>query len=361
MALTPLKKWKYPVVTNDPKKSSAAHYHQALMLVEEGFYPVSVNKQVHGGIHFDEKALKNLGIVYDKPSKVCCIADGEVIAYRVNDNYQKVDYGDKVGFFSTGFVLVRHLLEMERIEEATPPATPTPTTESQSSPEAATTSSTENSTAPAANALPSSNTQPTTTTPVKTSPTGTNTNTPTPPTTTGDASTASTPPAAETAKPKQPGHQLYFYSLYMHLADTKYYEDNPKEPAPAFWEQDIYRVTEKGLDFVEGLNIRKKPDLKKGEILAVLQAGTKVELNLELHTEDYKWYAVTSLKEGYCSIPVLTPYEHEGKQIIGWVFNGTQKQLTESEFDIKNKDKDKNKNFAKSKGLRVRDESKKNI
>ncbi|MCX8579091.1 hypothetical protein J3U35_06510, partial [Gilliamella sp. B2717] len=61
------------------------------------------------------------------------------------------------------------------------------------------------------------------------------------------------------------------------------------------------------------------------------------------------------------SIPVLTPYEHEGKQIIGWVFNGTQKQLTESEFDIKNKDKDKNKNFAKSKGLRVRDESKKNI
>ncbi|MCX8591103.1 hypothetical protein J3U30_00225, partial [Gilliamella sp. B3804] len=86
-----------------------------------------------------------------------------------------------------------------------------------------------------------------------------------------------------------------------------------------------------------------------------------MELNLELHTEDYKWYAVTSLKEGYCSIPVLTPYEHEGKQIIGWVFNGTQKQLTESEFDIKNKDKDKNKNFAKSKGLRVRDESKKNI
>ncbi|MCX8698163.1 SH3 domain-containing protein, partial [Gilliamella sp. B3000] len=358
MALAPIKKWKYPVVTNDPKKSSAARYHQALMLAQTGFYPVSVNKLVHGGIHFDEDVLKNLGIVNDKPSKVYCIADGEVIAYRVNDNYQKVDYGDKVSFFSTGFVLVRHLLEMERIEEATPPATPTPTTESQSSPDAATTNSTENSTAPAANALPSSNTQPTTTTPVKTSPTGTNTNTPT---TTGDASTASTPPATETAKPKQSGHQLYFYSLYMHLADTKFYNDNPKEPTPAFWEQDIYRVTEKGLDFVEGLNIRKKPDLKKGEILAVLQAGTKVELNLELHTEDYKWYAVTSLKEGYCSIPVLTPYEHEGKKIIGWVFNGTQKQLTESEFDIKDKDKDKDKNFAKSKGLRVRDESKKNI
>ncbi|MCX8578934.1 hypothetical protein J3U35_05715, partial [Gilliamella sp. B2717] len=87
MALTPIKKWKYPVVTNDQKKSNATRYHQALMLVEEGFYPVSTNKQVHGGIHFDEKALENLGIVYDKPSKVCCIADGEVIAYRVNDNY----------------------------------------------------------------------------------------------------------------------------------------------------------------------------------------------------------------------------------------------------------------------------------
>ncbi|MCX8701377.1 hypothetical protein J3U11_09860 [Gilliamella sp. B2840] len=104
MALAPIKKWKYPVVTNDPKKSSAARYHQALMLAQTGFYPVSVNKLVHGGIHFDEDVLKNLGIVNDKPSKVYCIADGEVIAYRVNDNYQKVDYGDKVSFFSTGFV-----------------------------------------------------------------------------------------------------------------------------------------------------------------------------------------------------------------------------------------------------------------
>lgn len=352
MALTPLKKWIYPVVVNGQNQPSASRYHEALMLAQTGFYPVSVNKLVHGGIHFDEDVLKNLGIVNDKPSKVYCIADGEVIAYRVNDNYQKVDYGNKVDFFSTGFVLVRHLLEMERIEEA-PPAT----TEGETSTDAATNSSTENSTAPAANVSPSSNTQPTTTTPVQTSPTGTNTNTPTPPTTTGDSSTASTPPATETAKPKQPGHQLYFYSLYMHLADTKYYEDNPKEPAPAFWEQDIYRVIDKGLDFVEGLNIRKMPDLTEGEILAVLQTGTKVELNLELHSEDYKWYAVTSLQEGYCSIPVLTPYEHEGKKIIGWIFTGTRKQLTESTFDIKGKDSQ----LAKSKGLRVRDESKKNI
>ncbi|WP_294834498.1 hypothetical protein [uncultured Gilliamella sp.] len=362
MALTPIKKWKYPIVVNEKNQSGTNRYHEALMLAQTGFYPVSVNKLVHGGIHFDANVLGNLGVVVDKPSKVHCIADGEVIAYRVNDNYQKLDYGDKVGFYSTGFVLVRHLLEMERIEEATPATTPA-TTEGQASTEADANNSTENSTAPAANALPSSNTAPATTTPATTESTttqttGTDTNTPTTPTTTGESSTVSTPPATETAKPKQPGHQLYFYSLYMHLADTKFYDDNPTEPAPAFWEQDIYRVIDKGLDFVEGLNIRKSPPgSKKGEILAVLQAGTKVELHLDLHTEDYKWYAVKSFTEGYSSIPPLTPYKHEGKEILGWVFNHTKIQLTESVFDIKGKDS----KLAKSKGLRVRDESKKNI
>ncbi|WP_294954558.1 SH3 domain-containing protein [uncultured Gilliamella sp.] len=361
MALTPIKKWKYPIVVNEKNQSGTNRYHEALMLAQTGFYPVSVNKLVHGGIHFDANVLGNLGVVVDKPSKVHCIADGEVIAYRVNDNYQKLDYGDKVGFYSTGFVLVRHLLEMERIEEATPATTPA-TTEGQASTEADANNSTENSTAPAANALPSSNTAPATTTPATTESTttqttGTDTNTPTTPTTTGESSTASTPPATETAKPKQPGHRLYFYSLYMHLADTKFYDDNPTEPAPAFWEQDIYRVIDKGLDFVEGLNIRKSPDSKKGEILAVLQAGTKVELHLDLHTEDYDWYAVKSFTEGYSSIPPLTPYKHEGKEILGWVFNHTKIQLTESVFDIKGEDS----KLAKSKGLRVRDESKKNI
>ena len=47
MALTPIKKWRYPVITNDKNQSSAKRYHEALMLAQTGFYPVSVNKLVH--------------------------------------------------------------------------------------------------------------------------------------------------------------------------------------------------------------------------------------------------------------------------------------------------------------------------
>ncbi|OCG26591.1 hypothetical protein A9G45_10890 [Gilliamella sp. HK2] len=327
MALTPIKKWKYPVVVNEKQPISTNAYYTALMSASRGFYPVSINKQVHCGVHFDHPVLSKLGDT--KERKVHCLATGEVIAYRVNDHYQKVDYGEKVGFFSTGFVLVRHLLEMERVEEAAEAESNTPTDNNTTQTSATTTEATQSSNA--------------TTNPA------TDTSTP--------SNEASTTETAETKKEKQPGHRLYFYSLYMHLADTQYYDDNPKEPAPAFWEQDIYRVRvgHKDLDYVAGLNIRKTADSsKRTNILAVLQAGTKVNLNLDLHEQDYKWYAVSSLVEGYCSIPELTPYDYKGNKIIGWIYNDTKKQLTDPIVEITGKDS----NLVKSKGLRVRDKDK---
>jgi hypothetical protein len=329
MALTPIKKWKYPVIVNEKQQVSANAYYTALMSASRGFYPVSINKQVHGGIHFDHNVLKELGDV--KVRKVHCIADGEVIAYRVNDHYQKVDYGEKVSFFSTGFVLVRHLLEMDRIEEVAEAESNTPTNNNTTQASETTTKAAQTS---------SATTNPTT-----------DTSTP--------SNEASTTEAAESKKEKQPGHRLYFYSLYMHLADTQYYDDNPEEPVPAFWERDIYRVkSNKALDFVTGVNIRKTPDSSKStNILAVLQSGTKVNLNLDLHEQNYKWYAVSSLVEGYCSIPKLTPYDYKGNKIIGWIYNQTKKPLTVPIVEITGKDS----NFAKSRGIRIRDENKKNI
>ena len=283
MTLPAVTGWRYPITIKN-----IDNYNEALMSALTGFYPIGVNKLIHQGVHFDENALNKLGV--EKPreinSKVYCIADGEVIAYRVNDNYQKLDYGDRVGFFSTGFVLVRHLLEMERVEEET------------------------NST--------------------------------------------------KTEKQKQPPHRLYFYSLYMHLADKAFYEKNSKQPVPAFWQQDIYQVKDKNLQYIKGLNCRNEPDPQNNlNKLAVLQTGTKLKLNLDINREGKShkmWYAVSSLVEGYSTIPQLEPiqYQHGTKtvDILGWVNTGDK--VDDPIFEVKESGDTL---FVKSKGLPVKDEN----
>ena len=118
MTLSAVKKWVFPVIINSKKEPlKADHYHAALMSTSTGFYPISVTNFMHTGIHFDETVLKELGDENER--NVYCMADGEVVAYRINDNYQKINDGDSTVLYSTGFVLVRHLLEMERVEEET--------------------------------------------------------------------------------------------------------------------------------------------------------------------------------------------------------------------------------------------------
>ena len=347
MVLSKIKKWQYPVIAKSPDDSkdkkdiTAKLYYKALLSANNGFHPVSINNLVHTGIHFDKDALEKLGITKPIKTKVNCIADGEVIAYRVNGHYQKIDYDEKVAFFSTGFVLVRHLLEMERVPEkkaetteSTPPAdnnstpsqAPNADTNSASNPSPAIAEVTPNQ-SPATNAETSPATTP-----------------------------APTPSETTENEKKEPGHQLYFYSLYMHLADSAYYDKYPDEPTPAFWEQDIYRVIDKQLQNIVGLRIREKAN---GSIKAVLQKGTKINLNLNLHDDNNKWYAVTSLVDGYTSIPTLIPFEYKNgnniEKILGWVYTG--KAVEQSEFEIQGKDS----NLAKSKGLTVNDENGKNV
>ncbi|WP_349572241.1 glycoside hydrolase family 104 protein [Azotobacter salinestris] len=75
----------------------------------------------HGGIHFDGRTAGHLD-----QSGVRCIADGEVIAYRIDERYPHSEYtaGDSCTLapFSTGFVLVRHRLQAPAVGEDTPPA-----------------------------------------------------------------------------------------------------------------------------------------------------------------------------------------------------------------------------------------------
>ena len=353
MSLSAVKEWKFPVIINSKKDLTVNNYYSALLKASKGFYPISINQLIHMGIHFDEKVLKELGDENER--QVYCIADGEVVAYRINDNYQNISYGDTVAFYSTGFVLVRHLLEMERVEEKT----------ESTEPNAENSSTTEK---PAEDNSPASSDS-------KANDTATPTNS-----TADKADTESENKPAEAEKEKLPPHQLYFYSLYMHLADTAFYDKNSKTPTPAFWEQDIYRVLSdhKELNKVEGLCIRDKADNSKNDsILAVLQVGTKVNLNLDLHDENHNWYAVTSLAEGYSSIPELKSIKHtQGEaqtDILGWIFIG--KEVTSQEFEILELKahekllsdqsekisiltKEFNTNWVKSKGLRVRKDKK---
>ncbi|MFP3588393.1 SH3 domain-containing protein [Paraburkholderia sp. SIMBA_055] len=79
--------------------------------------PLGANGLWHGGIHFGAQTAGK----FEQDGGVRCIADGEVVAFRLDEKLQEVAYpeGIKAGY-SKGFTLVRHRLVL-------PPAPPPPT------------------------------------------------------------------------------------------------------------------------------------------------------------------------------------------------------------------------------------------
>jgi len=73
----------------------------------DGFFPIGVNGQWHGGIHFDAGTATR----FNQHDGVRCIADGEIIAWRLNDEPMRSLYTQGTGRYSNGFVLVRHRLQ----------------------------------------------------------------------------------------------------------------------------------------------------------------------------------------------------------------------------------------------------------
>ncbi|WP_392561743.1 hypothetical protein RHO12_11565 [Orbus sturtevantii] len=113
------------------KTLSQDAYYRALSEAKNGFYPFSENGLWHGGIHIDDGVFKN---VSRNDNMLRCMAQGEVIAYRVNSVYPKVIYEDtlpptsplvngreRVAYFSTGFTLVRHYFAMPKVAGETDP------------------------------------------------------------------------------------------------------------------------------------------------------------------------------------------------------------------------------------------------
>lgn len=119
--LQPLKSWSHPL----GDKSNPLVQLTNLANAMGGYYPLGRNGFWHGGVHFDAGTA---GIVGIDQTHVRCIADGEVVAYRIDSQYPlstlyKPDNTSIQAPFATGFVLVRHSLQAPKIEgsDAAPP------------------------------------------------------------------------------------------------------------------------------------------------------------------------------------------------------------------------------------------------
>ncbi len=108
--------WAYPFplkTTNTAAGPDA--YLAALATADDGFYPLGVNGLWHGGIHFGTSTAGK----FDQDGGVKCIADGEVVAFRLDSKLQELTYpdGSKAGY-SRGFTLIRHRLVLPPIPPA---------------------------------------------------------------------------------------------------------------------------------------------------------------------------------------------------------------------------------------------------
>lgn len=242
-----VKRWTYPFTAiNGKEVEDPQAYFDALSRAQDGFYPLGVNGLWHGGVHFDS----GTGAKLAQDGGIRAIADGEVIAYRIDADYPKVEYADKKqALYSTGFVLIRHRLEL--------PPNPNPKL-----------------TTPAAK--PVSGAAP--------------------------AVPATTPVAPEA---------LTFYSLYMHTLSWKIYQQERKRKRPAFWggaSNDFYVVGAKAKDKYEtiaprkiGLRIRSADHTTIG----LIPRGTQISLGTA-HPTRAGYFELKSVVEGNIFPPDTT-------------------------------------------------------
>jgi len=203
--------WAYPFTpVGKSDATDPMTYFSALAKCDNGFYPMGVSGMWHGGVHFAAGSAEML----KQDSGVRAIADGKIVAYRLNTQYEETKYPNNIGLahYSTGFVLVRHELKL-------PPVPPKPAP-----------------TQPEKPAAPASAPAP--------------------------ASTTATPPTPAPADNKPANDKpLVFFSLYMHTMDWKTYQKaiekaksnakpDPTLPTPmSYWEGDrYYRVGDKAKD-----------------------------------------------------------------------------------------------------------------
>ncbi|WP_426233652.1 EF-hand domain-containing protein [Pseudomonas sp. TWP3-2] len=105
----PLMTFQYPFRKADGKQfADAEEIYKALEAETAGHYLLGSNKFWHGGIHISNASAPQC--VLNEPIR--CMADGEVVAYRLNEDYLKSTFGAgetaKKLDYSSSFCLVRH-------------------------------------------------------------------------------------------------------------------------------------------------------------------------------------------------------------------------------------------------------------
>lgn len=105
----PLINFQYPFRKADGKQfSDVEEIYKLLENETSGHYLLGSNKFWHGGIHISNASAPQC--ILNEPIR--CMADGEVVAYRLNEDYQKSTFGTgetaKKLDYSSSFCLVRH-------------------------------------------------------------------------------------------------------------------------------------------------------------------------------------------------------------------------------------------------------------
>lgn len=305
-----VKNWSYPFKTAGESSKEVTDpqvYFDALAKAENGFYPMGKNGLWHGGVHFDD----NTAALLDQ-SSIRCIADGEVIAYRIDQIYPETQYGAAytpgtgpealTAKYSTGFVLVKHLLEL-------PPAPPPPPP------------STSGATTPSTGAAPVE-------------------------------MGAETAPAPTSSEPTAAPERLTFYSLYMHLLDWTSYEANPALQRPAFWGAGLCKVKSDAPDKVRGLNVREHYKVDESNEhygqyqnkLTTLPRGTRIETGEAAPSPNHNWRRLIR----------ATPAVEGLAENTGWVYVLEAKELAENQYLV-SEDKSKDVPAIEQIGLHVRE------
>lgn len=114
--------FKYPVAQADGKEYTAEELYGLLADEDSGYYLLSANRLWHGGVHFTNKKFPQC--VNDV--SIRAIADGKVVAYRLNDVHEYVEQtvspaGEALREpikhrYSTGFCLIKHEYEIKKSE-----------------------------------------------------------------------------------------------------------------------------------------------------------------------------------------------------------------------------------------------------
>ncbi len=99
--------FKYPISKEDSTDYNAEELYGILSREKSGHYLLGNHQFWHGGIHFSTETVEQCAL----KQPIRCIADGEVIAYRINKKYKESKLNTTTLQYSSSFCLVKHEYE----------------------------------------------------------------------------------------------------------------------------------------------------------------------------------------------------------------------------------------------------------